>query len=254
MSDATANGFRARYGPVALVAGAAAGLGAAYARALHGWGLDLCLVDVDAGALNALDVPGERRVLDLGEAKLLEELRLEGLEIGLLVLNAAFVPVGPFLERGMADHERAIDVNVRAAVRLVHALAPPMVARRRGGIVLTSSLAGLSGGPKLASYAGTKAYLLAFGRSLRRELRPSGVSVLTVVPGAVNTPGYRAQAGDGAAKAANPDRVAQTALRALGRKGVVTPGEGLTSTLLRALPFDAATALVEWGSRGVLKD
>jgi short-subunit dehydrogenase len=56
--------------------------------------------------------------------------------------------------------------------------------------VLTSSLAGLSGGPKLASYAGTKAYLLAFGRSLRRELRPSGVSVLTVVPGAVNTPGY----------------------------------------------------------------
>src|SRR5579885_3041912 len=119
--------FRARYGPWALVAGAAMGLGAEFARQLAGRGLALVLLDCDAAALEATAasiaaahaVAVRPVVVDLGRPDLVDALAgsVAGLEIGLLVYNAALGTVAPFLAIDPAHTERMLDVNCRARLR-----------------------------------------------------------------------------------------------------------------------------------------
>jgi short-subunit dehydrogenase len=192
--------FRARYGPWALVAGAAMGLGAEFARQLAERGLALVLLDREAAALEATAasiaaahaVTVRPVVVDLGRPDLVEALAgsIAGLEIGLLVYNAALGTVAPFLALDPSHTERMLDVNCRAPLRLLHALAPPMVTRGRGGIVLMSSLAGSFGSAQLAVYAATKAFALVLADALWVELGEHGVDVLAVQPGATRTPGW----------------------------------------------------------------
>jgi len=161
---ATDDVFRSRYGPVALVAGAAIGLGAEYARQLADVGLDLLLLDRDGDALArtaaALRSDGRIRVdtivADLGSAELIEQVApaTRDREIGLLVYNAAIGTVAPFLEISAAHASTMLDVNCRGPVLLVRALAPAMVARGRGGIILMSSMSANFGSAQLAVYAG----------------------------------------------------------------------------------------------------
>ena len=145
--------FAARYGPRALVAGGATGMGAEYCRQIAATGLDLVILDRDETALretqrelestaDAVDVV--TAVVDLGEPheQLLESVRsaVGDLEIGLLVANAAWSPVGPFLDSDLAALLNAIDINCHAPVVLAHELAPRMAARGRGGIISNTVL------------------------------------------------------------------------------------------------------------------
>jgi len=121
--------FRAKYGPCALVAGAAVGLGAEYARQVAAHGLDLVLLDRDAEPLRATaeEIRSRHGVrinpvnVDLARPDLLEVLRPEiaDREIGLLVYNAAIGTVAPFLDLTPAHCDTMIDVNCRGPVRLV---------------------------------------------------------------------------------------------------------------------------------------
>src|SRR5579884_2591626 len=133
--------FRARYGPWALVAGAAMGLGAEFARQLAERGLALVLLDREAAALEATAasiaaahaVTVRPVVVDLGRPDLVEALAgsIAGLEIGLLVYNAALGTVAPFLALDPSHTERMLDVNCRAPLRLLRALGRARRARRR---------------------------------------------------------------------------------------------------------------------------
>jgi short-subunit dehydrogenase len=191
--------FRTRYGPWAVVAGAAVGLGAEYARQLAAVGLRLVLVDRDGPALAATTRELARQVevlpvsLDLARPDVAPALTaaLGAHEAGLLVYNAAVGIVSRFLDITAAQATTMLDVNCRAPMLLVHALAPAMVARGRGGIVLMSSMSGNFGSEQLAVYAATKAFDLVFADALWAELRPSGVDVLAVQPGATRTPGWQ---------------------------------------------------------------
>jgi hypothetical protein len=191
--------FKLRYGPWALVTGAARGLGAEFARQLAQLELDLVLIDQYPDELEAVAAPlraAGRQVrgvrLDLAEADLLEQLapHTAGLEIGLLVCNAAYGPVGDFFERSLDDDLRAVAVNVQAPLRLVHAYGAPMIARRRGGIILLSSMSAQQGTALVANYAATKAYNQVLAESLWAELGPHGVDALAVLPGSTHTPGF----------------------------------------------------------------
>ncbi len=229
--------FRARYGPCALVAGAAVGLGAAYARELAGYGLELILLDRDETALRATaneirssaGVPVWPVRVDLARPDLLDAIQpvVAAHEIGLLVYNAALGTVAPFLELDAVHLERMLDVNCRAPLRLLRALTPPMVARRRGGVVLMSSLAGNIGSAQLAMYGATKAFALVLADGLWAELTPHGVDVLAVQPGSTRTPGWlSSQAGDDTAMPAmDPADVVREALAALGNAPNVVTGE-----------------------------
>jgi short-subunit dehydrogenase len=168
--------FAERYGPYAVVAGASEGLGAAFAEAIARRGLGLVLIARRAEVLTSLaqELTTAHRVdvraaaFDLGAETFTESLRAatEGLDVGLAVYNAAYSFIAPLLERPLDDALRVVDVNCRGPLRFVHALAPAMVTRKRGGVVLMSSLAGFQGGPRLATYAASKAFTVILGESL----------------------------------------------------------------------------------------
>ncbi len=192
--------FKDRYGPWALVTGAAWGMGTEYARQLGALGLNLVLVDIRGEELarvteevrQASGIEVRAVVTDLARADFIETVRRDtaGIEVGLLVSNAAHLPVGLFFEQSLADKLKMIDVNCRAPLILVQEFGAGMLARRRGGIIMMSSGSATQGVPYLASYAATKAYNLVLAESLWDELRGSGVDVLALMPGATRTTGF----------------------------------------------------------------
>jgi short-subunit dehydrogenase len=202
-------------------------------------GLDLMLIDRDADALRstaervraAHAVTVHPLTVDLADADLLERIRplAAKTEIGLLVYNAALGTVAPFLEIAAEHIDRMLDVNCRAPLRLVHALAPAMCDRGRGGVILMSSMSGSIGSAQLAVYAATKAFDLVFADALWSEIQPRGVDVLAVQPGSTRTPGWLSSQPSGpdavAMPAMEPADVVREALAALGSQPHVVPGE-----------------------------
>jgi short-subunit dehydrogenase len=148
-----------------------------------------------------------------------------GLEVGLVVYNAAYSTIGPFLDRPVQDHLRVIDVNCRGPLLLAHLFGRAMVERKRGGIVLMTSLAGSQGGPWIASYAASKAFNLILAEALWDELAASGVHVVACRAGATRTPGYEAsKPRPSNVPVLDPGDVADKTLAALGRGPSVVPG------------------------------
>jgi short-subunit dehydrogenase len=152
-----------------------------------------------------------------------------GLEIGLLVYNAAASTVGRFLDIPIEDHLRTVDVNARGPVLLTHAFGREMAQRRRGGIVLMSSLTAFQGTPLVSSYGATKAFDLVLAEGLWDELRERGIDVLACCAGATLTPGYERVTRPGsvsgiAPKPQQPAEVVREALDALGRRPFVVTG------------------------------
>ena len=246
-----------RYGAWALVAGASEGLGAAYARALAGSGMNLVLVARRRGLLEALagevrdahDVEVRCHDGDLASGVFLETLQAScaGLDVGLIVCNAAQAPIGEFASRARDDVMRVVDVNVRAPMALLRTFIPQMQARKRGAVILMTSFTGNLGTPRIASYAASKAFLRVLGESLWYELKDQGIDVLACVCGAVRTPGYAMAAGKDAPGTLDADRVVERALGSLGRGPVVIPGavnRVATFVMTRLLPRRAAIAIL----------
>ncbi len=149
--------MKARYGPTALVTGASDGIGRASAEALAAMGFDLILVARRADVLANLASRLVRQygvglsvvAYDLGDpgaAARIAEIGA-GMDIGLIVAAAGYGLAGPFLGDAAAAELDMIDVNCRAVAEIVHMFAPPMVARRTGGIILFSSIVAFQGVP-----------------------------------------------------------------------------------------------------------
>ncbi|MBV9410778.1 MAG: SDR family NAD(P)-dependent oxidoreductase [Acidimicrobiia bacterium] len=231
-----ASTFADRYGPLAVVTGAAVGMGAAFARDLAGRGLDLLLVDRDERPLEELALElqaggtnARPLVTDLAAADAAGRVCDEaGDQLGLLVNNAALGYVGSFLDQSPEELMAQLDVNCRTPLLLVHRVLPQLVARGRGGIVLLSSLSAMRGSALVASYAATKAWNLILAESLWDEVRETGVDVLGVLPGMTRTPGLLSsspQAGLATANLMEPADVAREALDALGHMPSVIPSQ-----------------------------
>jgi short-subunit dehydrogenase len=186
-----------KYGPWALVTGAAQGIGAEFAEQLAAAGLSLVLVDVEeqklrsrCDALRARHAVEVRPVgLDLRREDLLDALlpEIAGLEVGLLVNNAGIAKIGPFLPQEQGFLLDQLHVNTRAVLLLTHALGREMQQRRRGGIIVVSSGAAWVGTTWNANYAASKAWGLVFAESLWAELGPGGVDVLGFMPTSTDT-------------------------------------------------------------------
>src|SRR3954469_8395855 len=228
--------FAERYGPLAVVTGAAVGMGAAFARDLAGRGLDLLLVDRDERALEAraleLQTAGadiRTLIVDLAERDAADAVcDAAGGDVGLLVSNAAIGYVGSFLDQDDDALMAQLDVNCRMPLLLVRRVLPTLTARGRGGIILLSSLSAVRGSALVAAYAATKAWNLILAESLWDELRDSGVAVLGVLPGTTRTPGLLSstpQAGLATANMMEPADVAREALDALGLMPSVIPSQ-----------------------------
>lgn len=251
--------LRRRYGPWALITGAARGLGAAFAAQLAKAGLDCALVDIDGPRLEALAdqlaaASGRRvepLVIDLTRADFLAELTqaLAGREIGLLVNNAGRGQIERFLSRPLERHLEDLHLNARAPLMLSHHLGTQMALRGRGGIIFVSSASALHGTPYVAQYAATKAYDLVLAEGLHLELDPLGVDVLAVLPGQVRTPGWEAESPKvvPGVSVMSSDAVVSEALQQLGRRSSWIAGRAnraAFAVLSRLLPRSAAAKII----------
>ncbi len=246
--------FRARYGPWALVTGAAAGIGAEFARQLAARGLHLVLVARRADRLEALaaslhDAHGiDTQVvpLDLSEPGFLPTLQAQtrDLAVGLVVSSAGFSVTGELLERPLDRQLAMIGLNVGAPLQLAHAFGCPMKARGRGGLIFVSSIVGFVPTPLWTAYAATKAFNLFLGEGLSHELCRHGVDVLALCPGTTRTEFLEVAEIDGFLPM-NAAPVVARALRALGRRRVLVPGwpNWLLTFLPRFLPRSLSAAV-----------
>ena len=177
-------------GRTALVTGASAGIGAATARALHAAGAELVLAARRREPLEALatELGGARVVpLDVADWRAVETA-LAPLEIDVCVANAGLgLGLEPLHEGDPADWERMLDVNVKGLLHTVRAVAPGMVAREYGDVVLIGSVAGRQAYPNGNVYCATKFAVRGIYESLRLDLPQPEVRVCTVDPGMVKT-------------------------------------------------------------------
>jgi short-subunit dehydrogenase len=189
--SASANG-------IALVTGASSGIGATYADRLAACGYDLVLVARNRARLDDLakrlkDKTG--RVIDVIAADLNDDADLGRIEallrndgrVTLLLNSAGLSAAGPLLASSVDQMDEMIALNVRALMRLTYAAVPGFVARGAGTIINIASVLGIA--PEILNgvYGATKAFVLAFSRSLHNELAGTGVRVQAVVPGATAT-------------------------------------------------------------------
>jgi short-subunit dehydrogenase len=181
-----------------LLTGATGGIGHAIARAIAARGGELTLTGRRLDVLEPLAQELDARALsiDLAEPSEVARLAREAGEVDVLIANAALPASGTLDSFTVEQIDRALDVNLRAPIVLSHALAPPMVARRRGHLAFMSSVSGKvpSGGASL--YNASKFGLRGFAGALRDELHDSGVGVSAIFPGFISDVGMFAEAGD----------------------------------------------------------
>lgn len=181
----------------ALVTGASAGLGEAFARRLARRGHDLILVARRRDRLDALatDLAATHSAtVDVIEADLsidagvsLVEERLRSDEIDLLVNNAGFGTIGAFVDLPLDRELEQLDLNVRALMRLTHAALTSMTPRKRGAIINVASTAAFQPIPNNATYSASKAFVLHFSEAVHEEAKKRGVTVTCLCPGPVRT-------------------------------------------------------------------
>ncbi len=243
--------FAARYGPWAIVAGASEGLGAAYAEQVAARGLNLVLVARRGELLQTLasrlsttyGVQTKTIVLDLSVVDAAEQIAqaTSDLEIGLLIYNAAFSAIGPFLKRSVEDHLKEVHTNTFTPLKLIYLFAEQMLARGCGGIVLMSSLSAFQGSAYISNYAATKAFNIVLAEGLWEEWHERGVDVLVCIAGSIKTPHYLADEPKQTDRLSDmtmePNQVVREALEALGKGPYVIPGRvnRITSFIMRHL-------------------
>ena len=230
--------FQNKYGPWAIIAGASEGLGAAFTRAIAERGINVIPIARRKEMLENLSqmirdnysVEVRPLVLDLASPDILEEVKKETdeLEVGLLVYNVGLSLIGTFLHRTLQEHETILNTNCRTQLLMTHHFGSLMKDRRKGGIVILSSLAGFQGTAMVAHYAATKAYNRVLAEGLWDEFKTYGVDVLSSCAGATATPNYL----NSKPKKLNPmappvmsaEEVVKESLHALGKKPIHITG------------------------------
>jgi 3-oxoacyl-[acyl-carrier protein] reductase len=207
---------------VAIVTGAARGIGAAVARRLAREGLSVVVLDMrdggeTVGEIEAAGGSARAVALDVRDAPAVAQVVAEaaGGDAAIEALvNAHGIcgPVAPLVDHELAAWREVLDVNLTGAFQLCREVVPYMLARGRGRIVNIASVAGKEGNPNTSAYSASKAGLIAMTKVLAREVAEHGLVVNCVTPGVIDTPMV----------GAGPDElrdyiVARTPMRRLGR-------------------------------------
>jgi 3-oxoacyl-[acyl-carrier protein] reductase len=212
-------------GKRALVTGASRGIGRAISRRLAKGGAQVALCargEVELRALaaeisalggTALAVP-----CDVSQAaqvaSAVEAVRAAFGGVDLLVNNAGQVARVPLVDMAEAVYDEVLSVNLKGPYLFCRAVLPEMLARRFGRIVNIGSISSTLGTPQLSAYCASKWGLLGLSKALAEELRGTGVSITSLLPGSVDT---EMLLGSGFAPILDPEQVAQVVLFLLAR-------------------------------------
>lgn len=251
----------------ALITGASAGIGTAFAEALAARQTNLVLVARSGDKLQQIaqqlrmqhQIQAEVIVQDLTEASagtaIFDAVTQQGLTIDLLINNAGFGEYGAFVDLDRTQQLQMIQLNIVALVDLTHLFLRQMRQRGSGSIVNLASTAAFQPMPYFSIYAATKAFVLSFSQAIWAENRGHGVRVLAVCPGPTDTDFFQeadfpsALAQQAAQNYTPKEVVVQETLAALEKEeSHVVPG-GLSNQILanlsRFLPRDTAVSLLE---------
>jgi len=184
--------------PLALVTGASSGIGFELAKQFADNGFDLIIAAEDDGIANAkrdLEAAGARveavRVdlaTEAGVSELYRQVSATARPLAAAALNAGRGAGGAFAtDTKLEDELEIVDLNVRSTVQLAKYIVGDMVAHDAGRILFTSSIASTMPGPFQAVYNASKSFVQSFALALRNELKDTGVSVTSLMPGPVET-------------------------------------------------------------------
>jgi short-subunit dehydrogenase len=234
--------------PLAVITGAARGIGRQLAQDLIAEGYRVVIGDLDLAVTTATATelgPDATAVrIDVTDAALVAEVieRVES-ELGPIdvwINNAGIMPTGAFAEQAADVQQRIFAINYAAMVTATSLIVPRMVARGRGTIVNMASATGLKPLAGVAVYSGTKAAVIAFSDALRRELRTTGVRVTVVMPNLVTTAMGAGITPPGLTGAVTAADVSKATVRAIRRRRfwvVVPRGLSPVLRLSKLLPF-----------------
>lgn len=241
----------------ALVTGCSTGIGRAVARELHAQGLlvyatarkPIDLAELCSAGLRtaALDVDCETSI-----QALLQRLEQDGAAVDLLVNNAGFGVMGPLAELPVAELQRQFQTNVFSLMAITQALLPPMFGSGRGCIVNIGSVSGVTATPFSGAYCASKAAVHSLSDSLRMELAPFGIHVVTVQPGGIQSEfGATATATLDATSDGRPSRYAAVsdaiAERARASQDGAMPAETFARQLVNAVLSDKPPSILRIG-------
>ncbi|MCE3272127.1 MAG: dehydrogenase/reductase oxidoreductase protein-like protein [Ramlibacter sp.] len=199
--------------PLAVVTGASSGIGYHLARCAAQHGYDL-IVAADTPLLNAvkdleaLGASVEAVQVDLATTDGVQQLIncIDGRAVDALMANAGHGLGGSFLQQDFKAVLHVINTNITGTVHLIQQVARGMVARARGRILITGSIAGFQPGSFHAVYNGSKAFIDSFSIALRNELKGTEVTVSCLMPGPTDTEFFE-RAGMETTKVANDPRM-----------------------------------------------
>ncbi|MFC7724789.1 SDR family NAD(P)-dependent oxidoreductase [Nocardioides sp. GCM10028917] len=236
--------------PLAVVTGASSGIGLELARQFVNHHFDLIVAAEDdevavAAAVLRAESSGqvEHVQVDLrdeqGVADLYARIRAGGRPLAAIALNAGHGQGGAFIDTDLADELSIIDLNITSTVRLAKLVLRDMVAADEGRVLVTSSIASTMPGSFQAVYNASKSFLQSFTEALQNELKDTGVTLTSLMPGPTETDFFeRADMADdtkvGTSKKDDPAQVAQQGFEALmaGKARVV--GGGLKTKVQEA--------------------
>jgi uncharacterized protein len=184
--------------PLALVTGASSGIGFGLAKQFAGNGFDLIIAAEDdqlATAKRDLEAAGVRveavqvdLATESGVKELYRKVSVAGRPLAAAALNAGRGAGGAFAtDTKLEDELEIVDLNVRSTVQLAKYVVSDMVSQDAGRILFTSSIASTMPGPFQAVYNASKSFVQSFALALRNELKDTGVSVTSLMPGPVDT-------------------------------------------------------------------
>lgn len=181
-----------------MIAGGSEGVGAEFAHQLASAGINLVLLARKPDALERTadvcrgsGVAVRTLAVDLTAPDALDRTAAitDDIEVGMLIYNAGANTCSEhFLDGGLGDFQRVIDLNIGTMLATVQHFGRPMRDRRRGGILMVGSMAGYLGSVRHTVYGGVKAFGRIFAESLWLELRDYDVHVLELVLGVTRTP------------------------------------------------------------------
>jgi 3-hydroxy acid dehydrogenase/malonic semialdehyde reductase len=178
-------------GKAVLVTGASAGIGRATAVALAGAGAKVLATGRRKAELDALEKQCggavETIAGDLNDARFVDELAGAARDVDIFVNNAGVLKYAPLMDMTDADCEDMFRTNVLASFRITHRVAKSMMERRRGHVIVMTSIAAREVYRLGVIYCATKHALSAFARGLRIELQGHGIKVTEIAPGMVDT-------------------------------------------------------------------
>lgn len=242
-----------------LITGCGSGIGKALARAFHRQGLKVCATARRPEAIEDLKAEGILTLpLDVSQQvqihAVLDALRARQLHVRMLINNAGYGAMGPLVDVPLEVWRDQFEVNLFAPVALIGALVPGMMARREGMIVNISSVSGVAPTPFASPYCSSKAAVNAMSDSLRMELRPFGISVVTVQPGGIRSTfgesaGNKVSLQPGSPYLPVRDGIMERAQE--GQKNAM-PAEAFAERLTRALMAPNCPAVLRFGEKSRL--